>query len=66
MYEPQRSDGPFLSAGEEVNKLLCPLPAGRRKHEEAAKVDVEKQKGGKEADGEPAMMGECFEIKALS
>lgn len=46
--------------------MLCPLPAGRRKHEEAAKVDVEKQKGGKEADGEPAMMGECFEIKALS
>lgn len=33
--------------------------------EEAAKVDVEKQKGGKEAAGEPAMMGECFEIKAL-
>lgn len=31
--------------------------------EEAAKVDVEKQKGGKEADGEPAMMGSVLKSK---
>lgn len=37
----------------------------RESTEEAAKVDVEQGKGGKEALVEPAMMGECFEIKPL-
>lgn len=45
--------------------MVCPLPAVEESTEEAAKVDVEQGKSGKETVVEPTTMRECFEIKPL-